>query len=225
METGWAILVLGFMLGLKHALDADHVVAVSAIVSENKNLKKSSLLGIFWGFGHTFTLLLVGLIVLIFKISIPQAVALSLEFLVGVVLVVLGLSVLQKVHLHYHLHEEGKHIHVHTHEHENSHSHEHKSFAVGMVHGLAGSGALMLLVLATIDTVAQGVFYILIFGFGSILGMLLISTAIGLPFAATANFENLNMKIRVIAGIISVLLGVAIIIEIGLVKGLFYHYF
>jgi high-affinity nickel permease len=225
METGWAILVLGFMLGLKHALDADHVVAVSAIVSENKDLKKSSLLGVFWGFGHTVTLLIVGLIVLLFKISIPENVALSLEFLVGVVLVVLGLTVLQKVHLHYHRHEGEKHVHVHSHGHENSHSHQHKSFAVGVVHGLAGSGTLMLLILATIDTVAQGVFYILIFGLGSILGMLLISTVIGLPFAATANFENLNMKIRVAAGIISVLLGVAIIIEIGLVEGLFYHYF
>jgi hypothetical protein len=96
---------------------------------------------------------------------------------------------------------------------------------VGAVHGLAGSGALMLLVLATIDTIAQGVFYILIFGLGSILGMLLISTIIGLPFAATANFENLNMKIRIAAGVISVLLGISIIIEVGLIEGLFYHYF
>lgn len=225
METGWAILVLGFMLGLKHALDADHVVAVSAIVSENKNLRKSSLLGVFWGFGHTLTLLLVGLVVLVFKISIPENVALSLEFLVGVVLVVLGLTVLKKVHLHFHRHEEEKHIHIHSHKHENSHSHEHRSFAVGVVHGLAGSGALMLLILATIDTVWQGIFYILVFGLGSILGMLLISTVIGLPFAATANFEKLNMRIRVVAGIISILLGIAIIIEIGLVEGLFYHYF
>ncbi len=225
METGWTILVLGFVLGLKHALDADHVVAVSAIVSENRSLRKSSLLGVFWGFGHTATLLLVGLVVLLFKISIPQTVALSLEFIVGVVLVVLGLSVLQKVHLHFHRHKKEKHIHVHSHEHENSHSHEHRSFAVGAVHGLAGSGALMLLVLATIDTVWQGIFYILIFGFGSVLGMLLISTVIGLPFAATANFENVNMKIRIVAGVISILLGVAIIIEIGLARGLFYHYF
>jgi hypothetical protein len=96
---------------------------------------------------------------------------------------------------------------------------------VGVVHGLAGSGALMLLVLATIDTVAQGVFYILIFGLGSILGMLLISTVIGVPFVATANFDRLNMKIRIVAGIVSILLGASIIIKIGILDGLFYHYF
>ncbi|MEE8401722.1 MAG: sulfite exporter TauE/SafE family protein [Candidatus Hydrothermarchaeaceae archaeon] len=225
MEAGWTILFLGFMLGLKHALDADHVVAVSAIVSENRDFSKSSLLGVFWGLGHAITLLFVGLLLLIFKISIPKKIVLSMELFIGVVLVLLGFSVLSKIHMHRHTHSGAKHRHLHSHNPQNSHGHVHKSFVVGMIHGLAGSGALLLIVLSTMDTVTQGIFYILIFGLGSLLGMLLISTAIGLPLAATENFENLNMKIRTLAGIFGILLGVAIIVEIGFSQGYFYRYF
>lgn len=88
------LLGLGFILGLKHALDADHVVAVSTIVSQVRGLKKSSLIGAIWGVGHTTTLLLVGLVILIFKLVIPNKVALFFEILVGFVLVILGIGVL-----------------------------------------------------------------------------------------------------------------------------------
>lgn len=228
METdAFAILLVGLILGIRHALDADHVVAVSTIISKNKNLLKSSILGVAWGLGHTSTLLLVGLLVLIFKLSIPTKVALSIELAVGIVLVILGLSVvkeffLDKMHLHCHRHESNAHLHLHSHKERSDHSHEHemksehKTFLVGMVHGLAGSAALMLLVLTTVSTPYQGVLYILIFGLGSILGMVAISTIISLPFAYTATkFEALNYKIRLTAGFLSIFLGISIILAIG----------
>lgn len=228
METdAFAILLVGLILGIRHALDADHVVAVSTIISKNKNLLKSSILGAAWGLGHASTLLLVGLLVLIFKLSIPTKVALSMELAVGIILVILGLSVakeffIDKMHLHCHRHESNVHPHLHSHKDRSDHSHEHKmkseykTFLVGMVHGLAGSAALMLLVLTTVRTPYQGVLYILIFGLGSILGMVAISTIISLPFAyTTTKFEELNYKIRLTAGFISIFLGISIILTIG----------
>lgn len=215
METdAFAILLVGLILGIRHAMDADHVVAVSTIISKNKNLLRSSILGAAWGLGHTSTLLLVGLLVLIFKLSIPAKVALSMELAVGIVLVILGLSAakeffLDKMHLYSH-----KDRSDHSHEHKMKS--EHKTFLVGMVHGLAGSAALMLLVLTTVRTPYQGVLYILIFGLGSILGMVAISTIISLPFAYTATkFEELNYKIRLTASFISIFLGISIILTIG----------
>lgn len=231
METdAFAILLVGLILGIRHAMDADHVVAVSTIISKNKNLLRSSILGAAWGLGHTSTLLLVGLLVLIFKLSIPTKVALSMELAVGIILVILGLSAakeffIDKMHLHCHRHESNVHPHLHSHKDRSDHSHEHKmkseykTFLVGMVHGLAGSAALMLLVLTTVSTPYQGILYILIFGLGSILGMVAISTIISLPFAYTATkFEELNYKIRLTVGFISIFLGISIILTIGFWK-------
>ena len=213
-----SLLMLGFVLGLEHALDADHVAAVSAIASETKSVKKSSILGIFWGLGHTTTLFIAGIIVLIFQIVIPKNLALSFELLVGIRLIALGLGVLwkaakSKIHLHIHEHDGAGHVHFHSHalSESHSHSHAHKSFIVGAVHGLAGSAALMLLVLATVDSFFSGLLYILVFGLGSIIAMLTISTIIGLPFRLTSNFGKINGAIKLIAGFASIILGVSII--------------
>ncbi|MBQ04735.1 urease accessory protein UreH, partial [Candidatus Bathyarchaeota archaeon] len=152
---------------------------------------KSSLVGIVWGIGHTATLFLVGIIVLFLSISIPQELILSFEFLVGVVILLLGVLVLRsavtvKIHLHHHSHGDQTHIHLHSHKEGDSHHHIHRSFILGMVHGIAGSGALMLLVLSTVESITAGITYILLFGVGSILGMLILSAVIGLPFIITA---------------------------------------
>lgn len=217
---------LGFVLGLKHALDADHVVAVSTIVSQTKSLKKSLLAGAIWGVGHTITLLLVGLIILIFKLTIPDKLALSFELIVGVVLVVLGVDVLrkvikEKVHLHEHQHGSSVHTHLHPHKESWSHDHTHRSFVVGMIHGLAGSATLMLLVLTTVRSVFQGLLYILIFGIGSIIGMLIVSGIIGFPFLLLAKFGKINNSVKILAGTISIVLGFTIMYKIGFVNGLF----
>lgn len=219
------LLSLGFILGLKHALDVDHVVAVSTIVSQTKSLKKSSLSGAIWGLGHTTTLFLVGLLILGLKLVLPEKLALSFEFLVGIVLVVLGTDVLRKVikdkvHLHGHKHDNITHLHLHAHNTSQSHSHTHKSFIVGMFHGLAGSAALMLLVLPTVESMLQGLLFILIFGIGSILGMLITSTIIGLPFVFTTKFDRINNIVKTVAGTLSIVLGFTIMYEIGIVGGL-----
>ena len=226
-------LVLGFALGIKHALDADHVVAVSTIVSQYRNPLRATLVGIFWGIGHTTTLLLVGIAVIVFKLVIPNQLALSMEFLVGAVLFTLGVQILWKYlpkKKHTHVHDHGQEIHEHFHVHEegeeNIHRHtprQHRSLLLGMIHGLAGSAALMLLVLSAIQSPVEGVIYILVFGVGSIIGMMIISTLIGLPFALSSQrFASVNHTIRFMAGALSTLLGIFLMIDIGFVKGLFY---
>ena len=231
----YAAFGLGLILGIKHALDADHVIAVSTIVSEHQNLKWASLIGAFWGLGHTTTLFIVGLLVIGLRLTIPPRVALGLEFLVALMLLFLGASILwrsfrpEKLHLHAHVHSPETHVHFHLHgEKEEDHSHPHpfksmrKPFFVGMVHGLAGSAALMLLVLTTIPSALAGLGYILIFGVGSVGGMLVLSSLIGLPFIFTARrFTLLNRWIRVSAGAASVIFGLFLGWEIGFEQGLF----
>lgn len=236
METSlYAAFGLGLILGIKHALDADHLVAVSTIVSEHKELKWASLIGAFWGLGHTATLFAVGLLVIGLRVTIPPRMALALEFLVSVMLVALGANILwrsfgvEKIHLHAHTHNPETHTHFHVHgSPEQDHRHTHpfrsmrKPFFVGMVHGLAGSAALMLLVLTTIPSPLAGLAYIVIFGFGSVGGMLILSSMIGLPFILTAQrFSYLNRWIRVIAAVASVGFGLYLGWDIGFHEGLF----
>ncbi len=228
------ILALGFVLGMRHALDPDHVVAVSMIVSRGRSLVGSLLIGAFWGIGHTATLLGVGALILVLKVSIPAMVALAMELGVGIMLVFLGGVVAaglvkERLHLHPHRHEDGApHLHLHTHTDQEPHPHPHtlrrgyRSLAIGMVHGLAGSAALMLLIVANIDSIGQGLLYIVAFGAGSIAGMMLISTMIGLPFVYTAvRFSRLNRILTGFASAASIALGSVIIYEIGFVQGLF----
>jgi hypothetical protein len=226
---------LGLILGVKHALDADHLIAISTIVSEHKNLKWASLIGAFWGLGHTATLFAVGVAVVGLRLTIPPRLALGLEFLVAVMLVVLGANILwrsfgvEKIHLHTHSHNPETHTHFHVHgspEQDHSHSHPFKAmrkpFFVGMIHGLAGSAALMLLVLTTIPSPWAALGYIVIFGFGSVGGMLILSSMIGLPFILTAQrFSLLNRWIRVVAASASVAFGVYLGWEVGFLQELF----
>lgn len=219
---------LGFLLGLKHATEADHVVAVSTIVGRDRSLLRSALVGAFWGVGHTLTLFLVGSVVLIFSFSIPNRFALGMELLVGVMLVALGAQnvvdwLRKQVHAHRHGHDRGDYAHFHSHEQTVAHDHPHqfrfglKPLLIGMVHGMAGSAALVVLVLSTLDSAVAGAFYILIFGVGSILGMLLMSAVIGLPFVlAVDRFRQADQWIKVAAGAFSILVGLILIGEIGL---------
>lgn len=230
----YAAFGVGLIYGLQHALDADHLIAVSTIVSEHKNLKWASLIGAFWGLGHTFTLFVVGLLVIGLRLTIPPRVALGLEFLVALMLMFLGVNILrrsfqrERAHLHTHAHNPQTHVHFHEHgSAEEDHGHVHafkamrKPFFVGMVHGLAGSATLMLLVLTTIPTMVAGLVYILIFGLGSVGGMLLLSSMIGLPFILTAQrFTLLNRWIRLAAGATSVLFGFYLGWEIASEMGL-----
>ena len=234
--TTISVLSLGFVLGLKHALDADHLVAVTTIVSEKRGLFSSAIIGAVWGLGHTAALLAVGIVVLLLQTQIPERVAQTMEFAVAIMLVLLGANLLRKIflgkELHMHAHQHGGHFHAHPHVHERAEAdepHTHhglqvsgRPFFIGLVHGMAGSAALMLLVLATIPSPIIGLLYIAIFGIGSVGGMLLMSAAISLPFAFTANkFLRLNFAVRALAGVFSIAFGIFMMYEIGFVDGLF----
>jgi len=219
-----SVLVIGFLLGLRHATEADHLAAVSTIVSEKKSLFTASIVGGLWGLGHTISLFVVGLIVIFLKLQISETVEARLEACVGIMLVILGINALrklftsEKIHAHAHDHGEREHLHFHTHQNEKSETGHHRfsprSVVIGMVHGLAGSAALMLLIVPTIPTPLVAISYILIFGLGSIGGMMVMSLLIGLPFHFTANrFDFLNKGIRLCAGVFSFGLGLTIIYE------------
>lgn len=210
-------LILGFILGIKHAFEADHVIAVSTIVTQQKNPFKAALVGAFWGIGHTTTLLITGIIILFLKLSIPLKVSMLLEMGVGIMLIFLGFRAIKKsklvFHTHRHQHEGEVHEHLHQ-EGAKSHKH-HVPFVIGLIHGLAGSGALMLLVLSTVSSVAEGLYYTLLFGVGSILGMSLMSFVIGIPVFFSANkFPEIEKYLRFAAGVLSIWFGIFLIYEL-----------
>lgn len=216
--TTFSVLLIGFVLGLQHAVEADHLAAVSTIVSEKKNLWTASLVGGMWGIGHTISLFAVGVAVIFLKLQISEAVEMKLEAIVGGMLVLLGINALrklfsaEKIHVHTHGHGEREHVHIHSHAREQAEVSHHRfsprSIAIGMIHGLAGSAALMLLVVPTIASPALALLYILIFGIGSIGGMMAMSFLVGLPLHFTANkFEIVNKGIRLAAGVFSLGLG------------------
>lgn len=221
------VLMLGFALGLQHATEADHLAAVTTIVSERRNLLSASIIGGFWGVGHTISLFIVGALVIFLKLQISESLEAKLEAIVGAMLILLGANVLrkvffgqQKIHLHKHSHGDLTHTHLHQHTDEKAEESHHflrfspRSVVIGMIHGLAGSAALMLLIVPTIESPTLALLYILIFGIGSIGGMMLMSFLIGLPFHFTAkNLVNLNKIIRFAAGIFSFGLGLFIIYE------------
>lgn len=224
-----SLLTLGFLLGAKHALDADHVVAITTIATENRNLWRSCAIGFCWGVGHTMVLLIAGLAVLSFRLTISQDWARLFEIGVGVMLVGLGVSVgltlwRERLHVHPHIHADGTgHLHIHSHRDGSHHAHlhrfrlEYKSLAIGMIHGLAGSAALLLMVLSTVHSFADGMLYILVFGIGSIAGMALLGTVLSAPFALTpARLVRTHQALRALAGLASVSLGGVIIFDLVL---------
>jgi sulfite exporter TauE/SafE len=237
METStFAVLALGFFLGLKHAVEADHLAAVSTIVSERKSLWSAAIVGGIWGMGHTISLVIAGILVLLLNFEISEKTERMLEFGVGIMLLFLGLNVFRKImkggNIHFHAHEHGSREHVHPHLHEvekidEKNSHHGLKFSpralfIGMIHGLAGSAALMLLVVPTIHSRPLGLLYIIIFGVGSIGGMMIMSFLVGLPFHLTASrFNRFNNLLQGAAGLISIVVGLMIVYEKGVTEGLF----
>src|SRR5258708_1480372 len=180
-EIWSAALGLGFALGLRHALEPDHMVAVSTIVSQSRSIRKSSLVGASWGLGHTASLFAAGIAVIGLKLTIPKNMALWMELAVAAMLFALGFKTMRSAFQGWRIHRHGDHPHLHVHT-PVSMGLGLRPFLVGMVHGLAGSGALMLVVLTTIPSPLAGLGYILMFGLGSTGGMLLMSSVIGMPF-------------------------------------------
>jgi cytochrome c biogenesis protein CcdA len=255
-----AVVLLGFVLGMRHATDPDHVIAVTTIVSRQRSVRSAALIGAFWGLGHTITIMAVGAGIILFNLAIPPRLGLTMELAVGVMLVLLGVLNLTGVTKrfterftpavaggHSHPHTHGDYIHNHVHGHEPGH-HGHPEEAtplarldgrfavggglgiyqalrpllVGIVHGLAGSAAVALLVLATIHDSAWAIAYLLVFGVGTIAGMMLITAAIAVPYAYTGRrFGRLNGALAAASGVLSVAFGLFIAYQIGFVNGLF----
>jgi hypothetical protein len=252
-----SILVLGFFLGMRHATDPDHVIAVTTIVSRQQNIKKSALIGAFWGVGHTLTILLVGTAIILFGLVIPPRLGLGMELSVGLMLVFLGAMNVagfvrsmpaaaghshdesKLVHSHYHSH--GDYIHNHSHGHEPE-QHPHSSQAtpvawldrtvgriglyqplrpliIGVVHGLAGSAAVALLVLATIRNSYWAVGYLLVFGLGTVAGMMLITLSIASTFRL-AGSQRFSRYLGMASGLVSLVFGLVLAYQILIVNGL-----
>jgi high-affinity nickel-transport protein len=239
---------------MRHATDADHVIAVSTIVSRERNIRHSALIGAMWGLGHTLTILAVGATIILFNLVISPRLGLTMELSVGAMLIVLGIYnlvgfnrsveqvVAAPVHSHHHAHGDYIHNHVHGHT-PATHSHSPdktpltfidrlfgklsvyqvlRPLIVGVVHGLAGSAAIALLVLTTIHDSRWAVAYLLIFGVGTIAGMMVITIAMASAISyAQSRSQWLNRRLGFAAGLISLAFGLFITYQIGFVNGLF----
>lgn len=213
-----SLLAAGFLLGIRHSFEADHVAAVSTMAGNSKNIKESSVLGAFWGFGHTMMLILTTLFVAIFKTTISTSFSLMAEIAVGLMLILLGMlsivKLLKGYHSHVHQHDGRMHMHYHSHDKETpNHVHEHsklksKTFFIGTIHGLAGSGALIVLLGAASNSVVQSLAYAAVFGFGSVIGMLVSSSAIALPFMLAKSFEKIHYILVTATSLFSITIGI-----------------
>jgi high-affinity nickel-transport protein len=260
------IALLGLLMGMRHATDPDHVIAVTTILSRERRFTAATWIGIVWGLGHTVTVLVVGALIIVFKISIPTRLGLAMEFAVAIVLILLGVGATARlvrrlvsrmtgsssiaatpptVHSHLHSHGERFHRHSHAHSHSDEHelqgipAHDHRlpqevmssfavrrprlrAFGVGLVHGLAGSAAIALLVLSAIPQPLWATVYLAIFCVGTIIGTGLITTTIAMPFLLAAHRMSwLHQSFITCSGLLSFGFGLFLAYQLGVVDHLF----
>jgi High-affinity nickel-transport protein len=263
------VVVLGFLLGMLHATDADHVIAVSTIVSRQRSMGSAARVGLLWGVGHSVTVFAVGSAIIVFNLAIPARLELAMEFGVALMLMLLGVAALSRVRrqvretvtsalaqglaehshggqspgagAHSHPHAHGEYVHVHRHGHgaaEHGHADtplrwldRHwgslsvyqalRPLSIGIVHGLAGSAAVALLVLAQIREPQWALAYLLLFGVGTTAGMMLITTVIAVPFMRTQRLPTVNLGMQAAGGVLSLGLGCYLAWKLGLAGGLF----
>jgi cytochrome c biogenesis protein CcdA len=244
-----ALAGFGFLLGMRHATDADHVIAVTTILNRSRRFVDTTLIGALWGLGHTITVVIVGVLIIGFNVVIPPPVGLAMEFAVALMLIGLGIlnltgglrSLTERltppapIHSHDHAHAGSGAAHVHLHGHG---SNERlagggvvatfgwyqliRPVAVGLVHGLAGSAAVALLVLATIQDTGTALAYLVIFCIGVAAGMAILTTVIGLPFILSSTKSvQINRWLTIGSGILSLAFGLLLAYDIGIVGGLF----
>lgn len=215
----YSLLGVGFLLGVRHALDADHLAAVSTVLAERPSIRASGAVGLWWGIGHTLTLMLVGAIVLAWGLRIPERFEIIAESGVGILLVVLGGMLAfrlyrERWHAHDHQHDGERHVHFHSHHRHEDHRHRHwmadsiRPLCIGMAHGLAGSAALMLVVLSTTAELGRGLLAIGVFGVGSIVGMIVIGATLSLPLVCSLTLSRrLFVGLQGCASVTSVCMG------------------
>ena len=247
MLSSAAILFLGFFLGMRHATDPDHVVAITTIVTKQRGIGKAGLIGALWGLGHTFTIFVVGTMIILFQVTIPPRLGLSMEFAVAAMLILLGIlnltGTLRSLQARFLCNSLKRTAAIRS-QSSPSGSWQTKSggsdqifssrlfgigsynllrpLVIGIVHGLAGSAAVALLVMTTIRDPWWSIAYLLLFGLGTVGGMMLITTLIAMPFTlAGARFSGLNRGIGIASGLVSLGFGLFLSYQIGIVHGLF----
>lgn len=212
---------VGFVLGLRHALDPDHVVAVTTLAAGKAGLRRSSLIGAWWGFGHSVSLGLAGGLILALRLTVPRGVSAVLESAVGLMLVALGAIAVRRalrarLHAHPHEHDGERHVHFHAHAPGQTERHDHRHalrgglrpFLVGLVHGLAGSAGLALLALGAAPSLTAGLLYIGMLGLGSLAGMAILSALMSLPLAyLESRYAVFHRGVQLVAGLTSVAFG------------------
>lgn len=244
--TPLSVLVLGFLLGMKHATDADHLAAVATLATRSRSLSQAMALGTAWGLGHTATLVMFGGLVLALGTALPQGTVQGLELAVGGMLILLGSDVLRRlwgrrIHLHTHAHDGGlRHVHAHVHAGEHGphrlspHTHQHaappsvelrslppwRAVAVGVMHGLAGTAALAVFSVDTTASPQAALLYLVLFGAGSVAGMALLSVAIAVPLRLSADRMHAHTAMSALVGAGTVMLGLLIFYDIGFVHSL-----
>jgi hypothetical protein len=226
----FGILGLGFLLGMQHALEADHIAAVSSIAARRSHVADIVKHGLTWGLGHTLTLFVFAGAAILLGRAIPDSVAQPLETAVGVMLIGLGTHVLwrlrrDRVHFHQHGHGDGTvHFHAHSHAGETApharaaHAHDHgfrwRTLLVGLMHGMAGSAALLVLTVTQASSPAAGLGYIALFGVGSMIGMGALSTVIAIPLVASARWLTwANRGLQAAVGLVTIAIGVMTVVE------------
>jgi high-affinity nickel-transport protein len=247
MPDSFVVIALGFVLGMRHATDADHVVAITTIVSRQTGLRPAILTGLLWGIGHSLTVTIVGAAIVLFNVTIPERVGIGMELAVGAMLVVLGLANMAPLlrfraagwrtlggapeHVHSHAHSHGDYVHTHPHGHSPE-THPHRPdytplaaldrrlggwklytrlrpVVIGVVHGLAGSAAVTLLILAAVREPGWAMVYLLVFGVGTITGMMLVTYGIATAVKlAAGRSESVPHHLGFATGLASVVFGV-----------------
>lgn len=246
MVNLFAIIALGFFLGMRHATDPDHVIAVTTIVTRERSIARSAWIGAFWGLGHTLTILLAGTAIILFNLVIPPRVGLSMELSVSLMLIILGLmnvasffrsvSDLTPPTREPHMvssHRHGDYFHTHA---RGRSAEQHprsrvfgrlglyqyiRPLIVGIVHGLAGSAAVALLVLTAIRNSHWAVAYLLVFGIGTIAGMMLITMSLASTFSLIGKSRQFSRRLALASGLLSLAFGLVVAYQIGFVNGLF----
>ncbi len=233
----FSVIFLGFLIGMQHAMEADHVAAVASLATQSRSIGSTARQGAAWGAGHALTLFLFGGFVLAMDTLVPEHFAQGLELVVGFMLVLLGADVLRRLlrdRIHFHLHRHDSTVHFHAHSHagggaheDDPHQHEHlqrfplRAMLVGMMHGMAGSAALIILALNSVTSMAQGILYIALFGIGSILGMAILAAVISLPLRySPRGLTWAHNGLKAAVGFITIGLGGKLIYELGIVQGL-----